>query len=72
MDSKTLNKIAVQMLLTLNPAIKASAKSKIMAFIIKRNNPKLKIVIGKVSKTKSGFTKRFKTDNTTATIIAVT
>lgn len=60
------------MLLTLNPAIKVSAKSKIMAFITKRNNPKVKIVIGKVNKTKSGFIKRFKTDNTTATIIAVT
>ncbi len=56
----------------LNPVIKESAKSNIKAFIISKNRPKVIIVIGSVNKTNIGFTKRFKMDKTTATIMAVT
>lgn len=41
------------------------------ALITSRNKPKVTIVIGKVKITKTGLTRRFKTDNTTATKSAV-
>lgn len=59
------------MLLTEKPSINLSANNIIKALIIKRNKPKVIMVIGNVKMTKTGFTKRFKTDNTTATIRAV-
>lgn len=43
----------------------------ISALIISKNNPNVTMVIGKVKITKTGFTNRFKTDNTMATIMAV-
>ena len=42
-----------------------------MAFITKRNNPKVKKVTGNVNNTKTGFTKRLSNPRTMATIIAV-
>jgi len=59
------------MLETPNPSIKLSASKMIKALIINKNNPKVKIVIGKVKITKSGLTKMFNTANTTATINGV-
>lgn len=41
-----------------------------MALITKRNKPKVKIVTGNVNKTKTGFTKKFKSAKTTATFNA--
>lgn len=70
-ESKRLNKMAVQMLETAKPSINLSANKIISPFITKRNNPNVKIVAGNVNKTKMGFTNRFKTANTNATIIAV-
>lgn len=64
--------MAVQMVSTLNPLIKLSAKKIIMALITSRNKPKVKMVIGMVKITNKGFTKVFNNPNTTATIIAVT
>ena len=72
MDSKILNKIAHQIFATENPSINLSAKRIISPFITNKNKPKVMIVTGRVKMTKSGFTKRFKTDNTNATIIADT
>ena len=57
-----LNKIAHQILSTENPSINLSAKRII--------NPFRRIVTGKVKMIKSGFTKRFRIDNTSTTIIA--
>lgn len=59
------------MLLTEKPSINLSANKIIKALITSKNNPKVTMVIGKVKMTKIGFTNRFKTDSTTATIIAV-
>lgn len=63
--------MAIQILLTENPSINLSANKIITAFITSRNKPNVKMVIGKVKTIKIGFTMRFKTDNTTATKIAV-
>lgn len=41
----------------------------IIALITNRNNPRVKMVIGKVKKTKIGFTIAFKIARTIATII---
>ena len=71
MDNRTLKRIAIQILLTEKPSIRLSAKSIIRALITNKNKPKVTMVIGKVKITKTGFTKRFKTDNTTATMNAV-
>ena len=43
----------------------------IIAFITKRNNPKVRKVTGNVNNTKTGFTKRLSNPRTIATIIAV-
>lgn len=43
----------------------------IIAFITKRNNPRVKKVTGNVNNTKTGLTKRFSSPRTMATIIAV-
>ncbi len=59
------------MLLTEKPSINLSANKIISALIISKNKPNVTIVIGKVKITKMGFTNRFNTDKTTATIIAV-
>ena len=64
--------IATQKLLTENPSIKLSAKRIIHAFMTNMNSPRVKMVIGNVKMIKIGFTIRFKTDNTSATMIAVT
>lgn len=66
-----LNRIADHKLLTEKPSINLSANNMIKAFTIKRNNPNVTIVIGKVKITNIGFITRFNRDNTTATIIAV-
>ena len=71
MDSRILNKIAVQILLTANPSINLSANRIIMALITNKNNPKVIIVIGKVNIINNGLTNTFKTDITAATITAV-
>lgn len=72
MESRILNNMAIQILLTEKPLINLSANKIINAFIISRNKPKVTTVMGKVNTTSIGFTKRFSTDNTTATIMAVT
>lgn len=72
MDNRTLNNIATQILLTEKPATSLSTKRIIKAFIMSKNKPNVMIVIGKVRRTKIGFTNKFKTDNTIATIMAVT
>ena len=64
--------MAHQMLSTENPSINLSAKRIINPFITNKNKPKVRMVTGKVKMTKSGFTKRFRIDNTSATIIADT
>ena len=42
-----------------------------MAFITNRNNPRVKMVTGKVNNTKIGFTKKFSKPKTMATVNAV-
>ena len=51
-----LNKIAHQKLATENPGTMASARSINRALITSKNNPSVRIVIGKVNTTKIGFT----------------
>lgn len=63
--------MAVQILETAKPSINLSANKMISPLIIKRNNPKVKIVAGNVNTTKIGFIKRFRIASTNATIIAV-
>ena len=58
------------MLSTENPVINLSAKRIINPFITNKNKPKVTMVTGSVKTTKSGFTKRLRTDKTSATIIA--
>ena len=70
-ESRILNKMAIQILLTEKPSIKWSAKKIIIAFITSKKRPKVKIVIGNVKITKMGFTIRFNIDKTMATMIAV-
>ena len=70
-ESRILKSIAVQILLTEKPSINLSANNIIKALTIKRNSPKVTMVMGNVKITKTGFTKRFSTDSTTATISAV-
>lgn len=57
---------------TPNPLTKASASKIMIALITRRNKPKVTMVTGSVSSTKTGFTIKFKTAKTKATIIAVT
>lgn len=63
--------MAIHILLTEKPSISLSANKIIKALITNKNNPNVTMVIGKVKITKIGFTSKFNTDNTTATIIAV-
>jgi len=56
---------------TSNPVTNESARSMIMALMISRNNPKVKIVTGNVKITRIGFTIKLSRLNTMATIIAV-
>ena len=71
MDKRTLNIIAIQILLTENPSINLSANNMINALITSRNKPNVMMVIGRVRITNIGFTNKFKIDRTTATIMAV-
>ena len=71
MDKRTLNNIAIQILLTENPSINLSANNMINALITSRNKPNVMMVIGRVRITNIGFTNKFKIDRTTATIMAV-
>jgi len=63
--------MAHQMLSTVKPEIKLSAKRIIIALIINRKRPKVSIVTGSVSIIRIGFTIKFNRLNTIATIIAV-
>ena len=71
MESRTLNRIAIQILLTENPSIKLLANRIIKALIMSKNKPNVIMVIGKVKITNIGFTNKFKTDSTMASIMAV-
>ena len=71
MDNRTLNIKAVQILLTANPSTNLSANKIINALIISKNKPKVTMVIGNVSITKSGLTQTFNNAKTMATIKAV-
>ncbi len=55
-ESKMLNNTAHQKLATVNPGTIASARRTNSAFITNRNNPKVTIVMGKVSTTRMGLT----------------
>ena len=72
MERRTLNKMAHQMVETLNPPIKLSAKMIIMALITSRNNPSVTSVIGSVRIMRIGLIKIFKTLKVSATHSAVT
>ena len=69
-DKSKLNSKAVQKPLTAKPLMKFAAKRMITALITKRNKPKVTMVIGKVNRTKTGFTNASNTANTTARIMA--
>jgi hypothetical protein len=56
---------------TLKPSIKLSAKRIIMAFIISKKSPKVRMVTGRVRITRIGLTMKLSKLKTTATIIAV-
>ena len=66
-----LNNKAEKKLETKNPPTKLAAIKIIIAFITKRNNPKVTIVAGSVKNIKSGRTNIFKTAIANATQIAV-
>ena len=70
-DNNTLNSNAEKKLVTTNPPTKLAAIKMMMAFITKRNNPKVTIVAGNVKKIKSGLTNMFKMAMANATQIAV-
>lgn len=72
MDNKILKRMAVHILLTKKPSNNLSVKRIIKAFIMSKNSPNVRMVIGNVKITRIGLTNRFKTDSTTATIIADT
>jgi hypothetical protein len=71
MESRMLKSIAVQILDTPKPSINLSASKIINALTTNRNNPKVKMVIGKVKIINIGFTKTFKIAKTKATINGV-
>lgn len=66
-----LNNMAFQKEDTSNPLIKWSHNKIMDAFITNKNNPKVKIVIGNVNKTRMGFTKKLSKAKTMATDKAV-
>ena len=70
-DSTILKSNAVQKESTLKPPTISEHNKIRIAFITKRNNPKVKIVTGSVNKIKIGFTNIFNSPKTIATIIEV-
>lgn len=70
-DNKMLKINVVKNDSTIKPSTKWAHKSIIPALITSKNNPKLKIVTGKVKSTKIGFKKMFNKPKTTAIIIDV-
>jgi hypothetical protein len=71
MESNKLKIKAIQNPFTPNPDTKESARRIIIALITSRNNPRVKIVTGRVNIRRIGLTIRFSMASTTATIIAV-
>jgi hypothetical protein len=70
-DNKRLKMRVHKKPFTLNPPTKKSANEMISALIMRRNKPKVMMVIGMVNITKSGFTNRLSKLITNATIKAV-
>ena len=71
METKILNNIADKIPDTSNPGTIFEASNTNKALITKKNNPRVRIVIGNVKITKIGLTKTFKTPKTIATNKAV-
>lgn len=69
-DKNKPNKIEEKNPSTINPGNKTSAIFIIIALMIKRKNPKVKTVSGKVNNIKAGFTNKFKRLKTKAIQIA--
>lgn len=67
MDNNKLNSSADHMLFTLNPPIKASANSMIMALMTSKKRPSVRMVAGSVSSTITGRTKIFSSPTAIAT-----
>lgn len=72
MDNNTLNNNAAKKPLTTNPPTNLPANNIIIAFITKRNKPKVTIVAGSVKNINNGRTNIFSSEITAATITAVT
>ncbi len=70
-ESNKLNNRAHHILSTEKPAMRLSASNMMMALIIKRKRPNVRIVTGKVNIIRIGLTMKFNKLNTTATIMAV-
>ncbi len=70
-ESTILKSKADQKPFTLKPSTKLEAIKIINAFITNKNKPNVNIVIGRVNKIKTGFTKTFNTASAKARIIAV-
>ena len=70
-DRSKLKIKAHQILSTVKPAMRLSAKRIMIAFIMSKNRPSVIMVTGRVSIIKMGFTIKFKRLSTMATIIAV-
>lgn len=70
-DNNRLNNNAVSNPSTEKPSTNLSAKRIIDALIINKNKPRVSMVIGSVSMTNKGFTTVFRTEITTATIMAI-
>lgn len=71
-DSIMLKKKAVQKPLTEKPGTISLANKIIAALMISKNKPRVKMVIGIVSITSTGFRMEFKTESTIATRTPVT
>ena len=70
-ERSRLKSKAHQIFLTSNPVTKESARRIIIALIIKRKSPSVKIVTGKVKITRIGFTIKLSRLSTIATMMAV-
>lgn len=70
-ERSRLKSKAHQIFFTSNPVTKESASRMIMALMISRKSPSVKIVTGNVKITNMGFTMKFNKLKTMATIIAV-
>ena len=70
-DTTMLNSKAENQLSTSNPLTRPAAHFMIRIFIISKNKPKVRMVIGMVRITSMGFTKVFNSPSTKATINAV-